>query len=108
MAQRIGMQPLHGVGAVGQHGTLVDGAFVGDFAPVVENVGQIDPRFGERRFEFEGAARLGPVSRMLKRHIVALPIPAATTRVDWLAGASVLGAIAVFTLTSVTERMPSG
>ena len=47
-------------------------------------------RFPSILGEFEGAARLGPVSRMLKRHIVALPIPEATTRVDWLAGASVL------------------
>ncbi len=47
-------------------------------------------RFPSILGEFEGAARLGPVSRMLKRHIVALPIPESTTRVDWLAGASVL------------------
>lgn len=40
--------------------------------------------------ELEGAARFGPLSRLLKRHIVALPIPETTTRVDWLAGASVM------------------
>ena len=40
--------------------------------------------------EFEGAARLGPVSRLLARFVVPLPIPDATGPVDWLAGASVM------------------
>jgi GT2 family glycosyltransferase len=40
--------------------------------------------------EFEGAARLGPISRLLARHVVPLPIPEATREVDWLAGASVM------------------
>jgi N-acetylglucosaminyl-diphospho-decaprenol L-rhamnosyltransferase len=40
--------------------------------------------------EFEGQIRFGPVSRLLSRHIVAQPIPQATTRVDWLAGASLM------------------
>lgn len=40
--------------------------------------------------EFEGAARTGPISRLLAAHAVPLPVPAATTRVDWLAGASVM------------------
>ncbi|MBO9478687.1 glycosyltransferase family 2 protein [Shimia sp. R11_0] len=38
----------------------------------------------------EGAARIGLISRLLHRHIVPLPIPAETTRVDWLAGASMM------------------
>lgn len=40
--------------------------------------------------EFEAAARFGPVSRLLARHIVAQPIPEATVQVDWLAGASLM------------------
>ncbi|WP_270732587.1 glycosyltransferase [Shimia sp. Alg240-R146] len=40
--------------------------------------------------ELEGAARLGVISRMLKNHIVPLPIPPETMRVDWLAGASMM------------------
>jgi hypothetical protein len=40
--------------------------------------------------ELEGAARLGVISRLLKNHIVPLPIPDTSTRVDWLAGASMM------------------
>lgn len=39
---------------------------------------------------FEGAARFGPVTRLLRRHVIAPPLPEVTTRVDWVAGASVL------------------
>lgn len=47
-------------------------------------------RFPSIAGEFEGAARMGPVSRMLKRHIVHLPVPEANRPVDWLAGASLM------------------
>jgi len=47
-------------------------------------------RFPSIASEFETAIRFGPVSKLLKNHIVALPIPQATTRVDWLAGASLM------------------
>ena len=47
-------------------------------------------RFPSACGELEGAARFGPISRLLKRHIVAQPIPEATGRVDWLAGASLM------------------
>ena len=47
-------------------------------------------RFPSIGGELEGAARIGLISRALHRHIVPLPIPAETTRVDWLAGASLL------------------
>lgn len=47
-------------------------------------------RFPTLWSELEGAARFGPISRLLRRHIVAQPIPQATTRVDWLAGASLM------------------
>ena len=47
-------------------------------------------RFPSIAGEFEAAARIGPISRLLARHIVAPPIPEAETRVDWLMGASVL------------------
>jgi N-acetylglucosaminyl-diphospho-decaprenol L-rhamnosyltransferase len=47
-------------------------------------------RFPTLWSDLEGAARLGPISRLLARHVVPLPIPAATMPVDWLAGASVM------------------
>ncbi|EEW26719.1 glycosyltransferase family 2 protein [Rhodobacter ferrooxidans] len=47
-------------------------------------------RFPSIASELEGAARFGPISRLLRDHIVAQPIPAATGRVDWLAGASLM------------------
>jgi N-acetylglucosaminyl-diphospho-decaprenol L-rhamnosyltransferase len=47
-------------------------------------------RFPSIAGEFEGAIRLGLVSRLLKRHIVAAPLPTQTSRVDWLAGASIM------------------
>ncbi|MGB4827560.1 MAG: glycosyltransferase [Paracoccaceae bacterium] len=47
-------------------------------------------RFPSIASEFEGQIRLGPVSRLLGRWVVAQPIPEQTTRVDWLAGASIM------------------
>ena len=47
-------------------------------------------RFPTLWSELEGAARVGPISRLLARHVVALPIPEARRHVDWLAGASVM------------------
>ena len=47
-------------------------------------------RFPSLLSELEGNLRFGPVSRLLSRHIIALPIPEATTRVDWVAGASLM------------------
>ncbi len=47
-------------------------------------------RFPSVAGELEQAARLGPVSRLLKRWIVAMPMPAASQSVDWLAGASLM------------------
>lgn len=47
-------------------------------------------RFPSIWSEIEGAARFGPLSRLLRGHIVPLPIPDATCRVDWLAGASMM------------------
>lgn len=54
-----------------------------------------DPHITAFRFpsvwsELEGAARFGPISRMLKNKIVPLPLPDQTQKVDWLAGASVM------------------
>ncbi len=54
-----------------------------------------DPHLTSFRFpsitsEFEGAARLGPVSRWLGHRAVPVPIPEITTPVDWLAGASLM------------------
>lgn len=47
-------------------------------------------RFPSIASEFEGAARFGPISRLLAHRAVPVPIPSATTEVDWLAGASLL------------------
>lgn len=47
-------------------------------------------RFPSAAGEFEGAARTGPISRLLKNAIVAMPIPATAARVDWTAGASLM------------------
>jgi N-acetylglucosaminyl-diphospho-decaprenol L-rhamnosyltransferase len=40
--------------------------------------------------EFEGAARTGPVTRLLKARVVAMALPETTCEVEWLAGASVM------------------
>ncbi|WP_134726283.1 glycosyltransferase family 2 protein [Paracoccus luteus] len=47
-------------------------------------------RFPTAAGEFEAAARSGPVSRLLRRSIVAMPQPTETLRVDWSAGASMM------------------
>lgn len=47
-------------------------------------------RFPSILGEFEGAARIGPVSRVLRNHAVPLPAPEVTCAVDWLAGASLM------------------
>lgn len=47
-------------------------------------------RFPSLASELESTLGFGPVSRALKRFVVALPIPTETTQVDWLAGASML------------------
>jgi GT2 family glycosyltransferase len=47
-------------------------------------------RFPSIAGEFEGAARFGPISRLLHRSIVAPPIPKDTAKVDWVVGCSVL------------------
>ena len=47
-------------------------------------------RFPSIASEFEGAVRFGPICRLLANRAVPVPIPATTTRVDWLAGASML------------------
>ena len=47
-------------------------------------------RFPSIAGEFEAQVRFGPVSRLLRRHIVAAPLPVVTSRVDWLAGASLM------------------
>lgn len=47
-------------------------------------------RFPTVQSEFESTVGLGLVSRMLRAFIVAPPLPEKTTRVDWLAGASMM------------------
>ncbi|RBI85436.1 glycosyltransferase family 2 protein [Rhodosalinus halophilus] len=47
-------------------------------------------RFPSILSELEGAARFGPLSRMLRGYSVSIGVPDATRRVDWLAGASLM------------------
>lgn len=47
-------------------------------------------RFPSILGEFEGAARIGLISRLLHACTVPLPVPETTQRVDWLAGASLM------------------
>ncbi|MCZ4351256.1 glycosyltransferase family 2 protein [Roseovarius aestuarii] len=47
-------------------------------------------RFPSIAGEFEGAVRTGIITRLLKNHVVPMAIPQVQTRVDWVAGASVL------------------
>lgn len=47
-------------------------------------------RFPSIGSEFEGAACTGIVTRLLRNSVIAPPLPVQTSRVDWLAGASVM------------------
>ena len=47
-------------------------------------------RFPSVASEFEGAARTGPISRLLAHRKVPIGVPAQSGRVDWLAGASLM------------------
>lgn len=47
-------------------------------------------RFPTIQSEFESGACTGPISRLLKKYIVALPTPVHTQAVDWVAGASLM------------------
>ncbi len=47
-------------------------------------------RFPTAAGEFEGAARTGFITRMLNDAVIPLPMPKATTQVDWVAGASMM------------------
>lgn len=40
--------------------------------------------------ELEQAAKLGPLSRLLQRYVIAPPLPESSGQVDWVAGASLL------------------
>lgn len=47
-------------------------------------------RFPSAAGEFEAAARTGPISRLLRRAVVAMPQPERSMPVDWSAGASMM------------------
>lgn len=47
-------------------------------------------RYPTIQSEFESGASTGPISRLLRRYVVAMPEPAQSENVDWLAGASLL------------------
>jgi GT2 family glycosyltransferase len=78
-ALRDWMEAHPGAGAAGSHVHGLDGV-----------AHETAFRFPSIASEFEGAARLGPVSRLLARHRVVMPLPTAPARVDWVAGASVM------------------
>jgi N-acetylglucosaminyl-diphospho-decaprenol L-rhamnosyltransferase len=40
--------------------------------------------------EFEGGARSGPITRILRRHVIAPPVSDTACQTDWVAGASML------------------
>lgn len=47
-------------------------------------------RFPSIWSELEGAARTGPITRLLRRHVIPQPLPDGPKTVDWLAGASMM------------------
>jgi GT2 family glycosyltransferase len=47
-------------------------------------------RFHSLLGEVEGTLRFGPVSRLLRRHVVAPPVPEGASRADWVSGASMM------------------
>jgi GT2 family glycosyltransferase len=47
-------------------------------------------RFPSLWSEIEGAAHIGVVTRLLRRHVVPLPPPSETVEADWISGASML------------------
>ncbi|MEM6941126.1 MAG: glycosyltransferase family 2 protein [Pseudomonadota bacterium] len=47
-------------------------------------------RFPSIAGEFEAAARTGPITRLLRRSVVAMPVPEHVQQVDWVVGCSVL------------------
>jgi len=47
-------------------------------------------RFPSIASEFEGAIRFGPITRLLRRHVVPMPIPERPCQVDWVSGASLM------------------
>jgi N-acetylglucosaminyl-diphospho-decaprenol L-rhamnosyltransferase len=47
-------------------------------------------RFPSILSEFEAGASTGPISHLLRKHVVVMPAPAQSTEADWLAGASLL------------------
>ncbi len=67
---------------VGLAGSYIHGE---DGAPHVSTF-----RFPSVLSELEGAARFGPISRLLAAHRVPLDLPESECRVDWLAGASLM------------------
>lgn len=73
------MQAHPGVGFTGSRLHGEDGAYH-----------QTAFRFPTIWSEFESAAKTGPISRLLRRYIVALPEPKEAQTVDWLAGASLM------------------
>ncbi len=71
--------------------THPEAGFAGSY--ICGETGQPDQtcfRFPSIASEFEGAIKLGLVSRMLSNKIVPIPIPAETQPVGWLAGASLM------------------
>lgn len=53
-------------------------------------------RFPTVYSELEEAAAWGPISKLLKRHIISIPAPKQHTRVDWIPGTSMMIRTSVF------------
>ncbi|WP_353473418.1 glycosyltransferase family 2 protein [Salipiger sp. H15] len=71
--------------------THPEAAFAGSYIHGEDGAAHVTAfRFPSIASEFEGAIRLGPVSRLLRRKVVPLPVPVGTQAVDWLAGASLM------------------
>jgi N-acetylglucosaminyl-diphospho-decaprenol L-rhamnosyltransferase len=47
-------------------------------------------RFPSLLGEFESSANLGPVTQLLRNHVVSLPVPESDREVDWISGTSML------------------
>lgn len=47
-------------------------------------------RFPSTASEFEGASRTGPITKLFRNKVVAMPPPEQSGRVDWMAGASMM------------------
>lgn len=68
-----------------------EAAFAGSCLLDTHGVPQLSTfRFPTIAGQFEEAVRMGPITRLLRRWVVPIPVPESARRVDWLAGASMM------------------